>query len=167
MIRRPPRSTPSNTLFPYTTLFRSSANIPYHVREYDVADGKTDGLSVARKTGQEPERVFKTLVATGKKTGVNVFVIPVEFELDFRKASLAAGDKSIEMIKSKDLEPQTGYVHGGCSPVGMKKAFPVFIEETALLCETINVSAGRVGLQMELAPQDLARATGAVFSDLV
>ena len=144
-----------------------SANIPHHVREYNASDGKIDGVSVAQKIGQEPERVFKTLVTTGKKTGINVFIIPVEFELDLRKASLAAGDKNIEMIKSRDLEPLTGYIHGGCSPVGMKKAFPTYIEETALLCETINVSAGRVGLQMEVAPEDLARVTGALFKDLI
>jgi Cys-tRNA(Pro)/Cys-tRNA(Cys) deacylase len=111
--------------------------------------------------------VFKTLVTTGKTTGLNVFVIPVEFELDLKKAATAAGDKYIEMIKSKDLEPLTGYIHGGCSPIGMKKQFSTFIDETALLNDTICVSAGRVGLQVELAPQDLANVTGAVFRDLV
>ena len=141
--------------------------IHYHVREYDVSDGKIDGVSVARKIGQEPAQVFKTLVTTGKSTGINVFVIPVEVELDLKKAALAAGEKRVEMIKSRDLEPQTGYVHGGCSPVGMRKAFPTFIEETGVLFETIHVSAGRIGLQMELSPEDLARVTGAVFRDLI
>jgi Cys-tRNA(Pro)/Cys-tRNA(Cys) deacylase len=141
--------------------------IRHDTREYDVSDGKIDGLSVAEKISQEPERVFKTLVTKGKNSGHHVFVIPVEFELDLRKAAQAAGDKNIEMIKVRDLEPLTGYVHGGCSPVGMKKAFPTYIEESATLYDTINVSAGRVGLQMELSPGDLVQATGAVFCDLV
>ena len=141
--------------------------IKHSVQEYDVSDGRIDGVSVAEKIGQAPERVFKTLVTTGKNTGANVFVIPVEFELDLKKAASAAGDKYVEMIKSRDLEPLTGYLHGGCSSVGMKKTFPTFIEETALLYDTINVSAGRVGLQMELSPEDLAAVTGAVFRDLV
>ena len=141
--------------------------IRHTAREYDASDGLIDGVSVAGKIGQDPGCVFKTLVAAGKNTGINVFVIPVEFELDLKKAAAAAEDKYIEMIKARDLEPLTGYVHGGCSPVGMKKAFPTFIEETAELYETINVSAGRVGLQMELAPADLARITGAVFRDLI
>lgn len=144
-----------------------SAGVRHVVREYDVSDGKIDGVSVARKLGQDPERVFKTLVATGKTKGINVFVIPVEYELDLKKAARAAGDKYVEMLKSSELEPQTGYVHGGCSPVGMKKAFPTFIEETATLHETINVSAGHVGLQMELSPEDLAKVTNAVFENLV
>jgi len=134
---------------------------------YDVSDGKIDGVSVAHKIGQEPERVFKTLVAEGKSAGTCVFVIPVSAELDLKKAALAIGDKYVEMIKSRDLEPRTGYIHGGCSPVGIKKAFPTFIEETAALYDTIVVSAGRIGLQMELDPQNLARVTGAVFRDLI
>lgn len=141
--------------------------IDHIVREYDVSDGRIDGLSVAAKIGQDPGRVFKTLVTAGKNTGLNVFVIPVEYELDLKKAALAAGDKYVEMIRSRDLEPLTGYVHGGCSPVGMKKALPTFIEESAGLYDTINVSAGRVGLQMELAPEDLARISGAAFHDLI
>ena len=141
--------------------------ILHSVLSYDASDGKVDGVSVAQKVDREPERVFKTLVATGKTTGICVFVIPVEFELDLKKAALAAEDKHVEMLKIRELEPLTGYVHGGCSPVGMKKAFPTFIEETASLYDTIVVSAGRVGLQMELAPEDLARATKATFHDLV
>ncbi|GHU87495.1 putative Cys-tRNA(Pro)/Cys-tRNA(Cys) deacylase YjdI [Clostridia bacterium] len=143
-----------------------AANVPHSVHEYDATDGKIDGVSVAAKCGRSPEMVFKTLVTTGKTTGLNVFVVPVEFELDLKKAATAAGDKNIEMIKSRDLEPLTGYVHGGCSPVGMKKPFPTFIDETALLNDTICVSAGRIGLQFELAPQDLANVTGAAFRDL-
>ena len=144
-----------------------NADIQHKAYEYDPTDGKVDGLSVARKIGQDPEKVYKTLVAVGKELGLLVFVIPVEFELDLKKAAAAAGDKYVEMIKAKDLEPQTGYVHGGCSPVGMKKALPTFIEETALLQDTMVVSAGRIGLQMELAPDDLAQLTAAAFKDLV
>jgi Cys-tRNA(Pro)/Cys-tRNA(Cys) deacylase len=144
-----------------------SAGIKHTVRSYDISDGEISGVAVAAKLGQEPERVFKTLVAVGKTTGINVFVVPSNCELDLKKAALAAGDKNIEMIKSRYLEPNTGYVHGGCSPIGMKKAFPTFIEETALLHETIFVSAGRIGLQMEVSPDDLARAASASFCDLV
>ncbi|MDR1193507.1 MAG: aminoacyl-tRNA deacylase, partial [Peptococcaceae bacterium] len=103
-----------------------SAQVSFSFHEYDPSDGKIDGLSVAAKIGREPETVFKTLVTEGKNTGLNVFVIPVQCELDLRKAAAAAGDKYVEMIKSCDLEPRTGYVHGGCSPVGMRKPFPTF-----------------------------------------
>ena len=143
-----------------------AANIEYIAREYDVSDGEISGVAVAMKIGQEPERVFKTLVTEGKTTGLNVFVIPGNVGLDLKKAALAAGDKYIEMIKSRDLEPKTGYIHGGCSPIGMKKQFPTFIDETAQLFDTITVSGGRVGLQVELAPSDLAKLTGATFFDL-
>jgi Cys-tRNA(Pro)/Cys-tRNA(Cys) deacylase len=143
-----------------------AAQISFSAHEYDVSDGEISGVAVAVKIGQEPERVFKTLVTEGKKTGLNVFVIPCNCELDLKKAALAAGDKYIAMIKSRELEPQTGYVHGGCSPVGMKKLFSTFIDETAALQETIFVSGGRVGLQIEVAPSDLAKMTHAVFCDL-
>jgi len=144
-----------------------TSGIRHIVQEYDVSDGKIDGVSVAHKIGRDPGQVFKTLVAAGKNTGANVFIIPVGFELDLKKAAVAAGDKHIDMIRARDLEPLTGYVHGGCSPVGMKKPLPAFIEETAMLYETIIVSAGRVGLQMELSPTDLAIAAGAAFRDLI
>jgi len=144
-----------------------AAKIQFTVHEYDISDGRIDGLSVAAKIKRKPESVYKTLVTVGKITGLNVFVVPVACELDLKKAALAAGDKYIEMIKSRDLEPLTGYIHGGCSPIGMKKAFPTFIEETALLLDTMVVSAGRIGLQAEIAPGDLARVTAAVFRDIV
>jgi Cys-tRNA(Pro)/Cys-tRNA(Cys) deacylase len=143
-----------------------AAKVKFTAREYDVSDGEISGVAVAVKIGQEPERVFKTLVTEGKATGLNVFVIPSNVELDLKKAALAAGDKYIEMIKSRELEPKTGYVHGGCSPIGMKKQFPTFIDETAQLYETINVSGGRIGLQVELSPDDLAKLCGATFCDL-
>jgi Cys-tRNA(Pro)/Cys-tRNA(Cys) deacylase len=143
-----------------------AAKVPFTAHEYDVSDGEISGVSVAMKIGQEPERVFKTLVTEGKTTGLNVFVIPSNVELDLKKAATAAGDKYIEMIKTRGLEPKTGYVHGGCSPIGMKKQFPTFIDETARLYDTINVSGGRIGLQAELSPDDLARLTDATFCDL-
>jgi len=143
-----------------------AAGIRFSAREYDIADGELSGVAVAAKTGQEPDRVFKTLVTEGKTTGLNVFVIPSNTELDLKKAALAAGDKYVEMIKSRDLETKTGYIHGGCSPIGMKKQFPTFIDETAEMYNTIIVSGGRVGLQIELSPADLAKTTAAIFYDL-
>ncbi len=143
-----------------------AAKIDYTAREYDVSDGEISGVAVAIKIGQEPERLFKTLVAVGKATGLNVFVVPSSAELDLKKAARAAGDKNIEMLKARDLEPQTGYVHGGCSPIGMKKLFPTFIDETAILFDTIFVSGGRVGLQIEIDLDDLVKTTGAVVCDL-
>ena len=143
-----------------------SAKVPFVVREYDVSDGEVSGVAVAVKIGQEPERVFKTLVTEGKTTELNVFVIPSNIELDLKKAALAAGDKYVELIKTRELEAKTGYVHGGCSPIGMKKQLPTFIDETAQLYDTIIVSGGRTGLQVELSPDDLAELTGAMFFDL-
>ncbi|MDR1135087.1 MAG: Cys-tRNA(Pro) deacylase [Clostridiales Family XIII bacterium] len=143
-----------------------AAKVTVTTREYDVSDGEISGVAVAAKIGQAPERVFKTLVTEGKNTGLNVFVIPSNVELDLKKAASAAGDKYIGMIKSRELEPKTGYIHGGCSPIGMKKQFPTFIDETAQLHETINVSGGRIGLQIEISPNDLAKLTEAVFCDL-
>ena len=111
--------------------------------------------------------MFKTLVTEGKNTGLNVFVIPSSTELDLKKAAQATGDKHVVMIKSRELEPNTGYVHGGCSPIGMKKQFSTFIDETAEIFDNIIVSGGRVGLQVELAPKDLALITSAVFCNLI
>jgi Cys-tRNA(Pro)/Cys-tRNA(Cys) deacylase len=142
-------------------------SVNYSAYEYDPSDGKIDGVTVAGKIGIEAERVFKTLVTVGKVTGFNVFVIPVEHELDLKKAAVAAGDKNIEMIKSKELEPLTGYIHGGCSPIGMKKKFPTYFEETAELFVKIVVSGGKIGLQVEVAPEDLLRITGGKYVDLV
>ena len=131
-----------------------------------MSDGEISGVAVAAKIGQEPERVFKTLVAEGKTTGLNVFVVPSNVKLDLKKAAQAAGDKYVEMIKLRELEPKTGYIHGGCSPIGMKKQLPTFIDETAQLFDTINISGGSVGLQIELSPDDLAKLVNAAFCDL-
>jgi len=143
-----------------------AAKVAYTAREYDISDGEISGVAVAQKLGQSPDCVFKTLVAQGKQTGLNVFVIPSNAELDLKKAAQAAGDKSMEMIKSRDLEPQTGYVHGGCSPIGMKKALPTFLNESAILFDSLYVSGGKVGLQICLARADLQDMTGAALWDL-
>ncbi len=140
-------------------------HVAHSVHFYD-ADGNFDGVSVARKVGRDPETVFKTLVTGGKSRGHFVFVIPVAEELDLKKAASAAGEKNVEMLPVKELLPATGYVRGGCSPIGMKKPFPTFIDETAQLCDTIVVSGGKIGTQVELSPDDLARLTGAKFADL-
>jgi len=129
----------------------------------EVVDAKT-AAQLLGKTGDE---VFKTLVTTAGDGGHYVFVIPATGELDLKKAARAAGVKSIAMLKQKDLLPLTGYIHGGCSPMGMKKPFPTFIDESAELFETICVSAGRIGYQIELSPGDLAKEASAEFADLV
>ncbi len=140
--------------------------IPYTLRLYDPEAG-TDGESVARQLGQDPARVFKTLVARGASGGLYVFDIPVAESLDLKKAAKAAGEKSVAMIHQKELLPLTGYVHGGCSPVGMKKPFPTVFDETALLFDTIFVSAGRIGAQLEAAPAALLGLLGAETADIV
>lgn len=142
-----------------------TAKIDHEVTGYDCAEA-LDGVSVAGKLGVAVEYVFKTLVTQGKSGGYFVFVIPAAEELDLKKAARTAGEKSVEMIAVKDLLKVTGYVRGGCSPVGMKKPFPTFIDETALLCDRIFVSAGRIGQQLHLNPEDLARLIGARFADL-
>lgn len=142
------------------------ARIPYEYYEYETADGKIDAVSVARKIGQEPEQVFKTLVTISPTREHFVFVIPSVCELDLKLAAKAAKQKSIEMLPSKLLLSTTGYIHGGCSPIGMKKAFPTFIEETALLYDKICVSAGKVGINLCLSPSSLALYLPATFADL-
>ena len=131
-----------------------------------TASGAVAGEDVAAAIGQSPDRVFKTLVTVGMSGKNYVFVVPVCKELDLKKAAKTVGEKWVEMIKSKELLPLTGYVHGGCSPVGMKKLFPTFIDETAQLFDTICVSAGRVGAQAELPPDELCRITGAKYEQL-
>ena len=139
--------------------------IPYTAHTYP-ADGPLDGVSVAGFLGQDVEQVFKTLVTKGASGVYYVFDIPVAENLDLKKAARAVGEKSIAMLPQKDLLPLTGYVHGGCSPVGMKKQFPVVFHETAILYDTICVSAGKVGAQVELAPQALLDLLGASAADV-
>lgn len=141
------------------------ANIPFCAHEYD--EEETVGVNVAKLVGKNPEEVFKTLVTVSDKNEHFVFVVPVNETLNLRKASKAVGAKSIEMIKQKELLPLTGYIHGGCSPVGMKKLFHTVIDETAQLFDTICVSAGKRGLQIEINPFSLAEYVGAEFCDIV
>ena len=139
--------------------------VTYRVHTYSPETG-IDGVSVARALGQDPQAVFKTLVTQGKSRTMFVFVIPVAATLNLKRAAAACGEKAIEMLPQKLLLPSTGYIHGGCSPVGMKKALPTFIDETAQLFDTICVSAGKIGAQVELAPDDLCRLTGAAYAPL-
>ena len=127
----------------------------------------TNGAEIAEYLGENPSQAFKTLVTIGKSKQNYVFVIPVNEELDLKKAAKAAGEKSIEMIKQKDLLPLTGYIHGGCSPIGMKKVFPTFIHESASAFDSIYVSAGRVGHQIKIAPADLLKLVKYSFADVV
>ena len=140
-------------------------NIPYTAHFYP-ADGPIDGVSVAAVLGQDPEQVFKTLVTKAASGNYYVFDIPVAENLDLKKAAKAVGEKSIAMIPQKDLLPLTGYIHGGCSPVGMKKQFPTVFHETLVLFDTICVSAGKNGAQIEAAPQDLIQLLGAAAADI-
>lgn len=132
--------------------------IPFTPHTYPHGDGMAvDGITVARSMGQDPECVFKTLY---------VFDIPVGDTLDLKKAARAVGEKSIAMLPQKELLPNTGYVHGGCSPVGMKKQYPTVFHETAEILDTITVSAGKIGYQVELAPSDLIDLVGGTTADL-
>lgn len=142
------------------------AGVKFETASYAVDESDLSGVHAAKELGAEPERVFKTLVARGEKTGVNVFVIPVAEELDMKKAASVCGDKKLELVRVSELIALTGYIRGGCSPVGMKKKYPTFIDETALLCESIYVSAGQRGLQLILSPDELIDFTEALACDL-
>lgn len=139
--------------------------LPYAVHFYSPDTG-IDGQSVARALGQDPQAVFKTLVTQGKSRAFYVFVIPVCATLNLKRAAAACGEKAVEMIPQKALLPNTGYIHGGCSPIGMKKPYPTFIDETAQLFDTVCVSAGKIGAQVELAPDALCMLTGAQYAAL-
>lgn len=144
-----------------------AAGIPYRSMEYPVDENDLSGVHVAAVLGQDVDTVFKTLVLKGEKTGYLVCCIPVAEELDLKKAARAAGDKKVEMIPMKDLLAVTGYIRGGCSPIGMKKKFPTYIEETAQLYDKITVSAGQRGVQVTLSPETLRGYTDAVFAPLI
>lgn len=141
-------------------------NVTYEARFYHSEDGKIDGISVANKTGLNPRSVFKTLVCKGENRYF-VFVIPVQKTLDLKKAAHAAGVKKIEMIHQKDLKLLTGYIHGGCSPIGMKKHFPTFIDTSARSLENMAVSAGQVGAQIILDPYQLQKMVSAQWVSIV
>ena len=140
--------------------------IAYTAHAYDP-DGPIDGVSVAQTLGQAPERVFKTLVTRGASGGYYVFDIPVAESLDLKKAAKAVGEKSVAMLPQKELLGLTGYVHGGCSPVGMKKQFPTVFHETAAQYDTVCVSAGRIGAQVECRPDDLIGLLRADTADII
>ncbi|MBQ3155147.1 MAG: Cys-tRNA(Pro) deacylase [Clostridia bacterium] len=141
------------------------AHIPFETLSYEVDESDLSGIHIAQTLGLDAEQVFKTLVCKGKN-GYAVFVIPVAEELDLKKCALAAGDKRMEMIPVKELLPLTGYIRGGCSPVGMKKPFPTFFDETATLFDKFYVSAGVRGKQFCISPTTLCGFLGAQFADL-
>ena len=139
--------------------------IEFTAHEYD--NSMTDGETIAQILQEPAESVFKTLVTVANTGEHFVFVLPVCCTLDLKKAATAAGVKNIAMIKQKELLPLTGYIHGGCSPIGMRKPFPTFVEESATLCDKIYFSAGKVGYQVQVAPNDLVELIGAEYKDLV
>jgi Cys-tRNA(Pro)/Cys-tRNA(Cys) deacylase len=135
------------------------AGIPYSAHTYDHSDGLIDGISVAKKMGQPVEQVFKTLVAQGTSGEYYVFIIPVADELDLKAAARTVGEKAIEMIKVKDINKITGYIRGGCSPIEMKKEYKTVLDSSCKGLDTIIVSAGKIGYQIELSPNDLIGIT--------
>lgn len=139
------------------------AKIPYVIHEYDVDTAHLDALHAADGMGIPVEEVYKTIVLTGDRTGHLVACIAAHKELDLKQMAKISGNKRVELLSLDQLEPLTGYVRGGCSPIGMKKKFPTFIEESAMHHKTIRISAGKRGLQMELAPKDLQKMTEATL----
>ena len=142
------------------------AGIPCREQFYEFDESDLSGTHAAESIGMPPEQVFKTLVARGEKTGINVFCIPVCCELNLKKAAKAAGDKNMELVAVKELLGLTGYIRGGCSPVGMKKKYPTFFDETCILWDEIAVSAGARGHQMIVPPEKLAELVSARLVDL-
>lgn len=138
--------------------------IPFSIQTYDHSDGVIDGVSVAAKLGQNPAQVYKTLVTRGSSKNLYVFVIPVAQELHLKKAAKQVGEKSIEMIHVSEINKLTGYIRGGCSPIGMKKQYTTTIDQSAETLETFYISAGKIGMQLCLSPHDLAALVGAKFA---
>ncbi len=141
-------------------------SVNYELAQYEVDESDLSAVSLAKKIGQDVEQIFKTLVLRGDKTGIFVCVIPGNAEVDLKKAAKVSGNKNCAMVQQKELLPLTGYIRGGCSPIGMKKPFPTFIHETCILFDTIFVSAGQRGLQFKINPDDLIKVTGAEVCDL-
>ena len=141
--------------------------IAYTAHEYPHGDAAVDGATVARLTGQDPRRVFKTLIARGASKKIYVFVVPVTAELELKKAAKAVGEKAIAMIHVSEINGLTGYVRGGCSPIGMKKLYPTTFDQSAQAQPTIMVSAGKIGQQVELAPDDLVKLTNGRYADII
>ncbi|MBR1969824.1 MAG: Cys-tRNA(Pro) deacylase [Clostridia bacterium] len=143
------------------------AKIPFETKEYEVDESDLSGTHVAECVNLPPEIVFKTLVARGDKNGLCVFCIPCAEELDLKKAAKVSGNKKIEMLPLKELLPTTGYIRGGCSPVGMKKKLPTFVHSTAVNYEKFAVSGGARGIQLFLSPKDLISFVGASCEDII
>ena len=144
-----------------------SKAVPFRLLNYEVSEDELDAVSVAKKIGFDPDSVFKTLVARNEANSLLVFVIPGSCELDLKKAAKASESKRIEMVKVKELFELTGYIRGGCSPVGMKKNYPVFIDETSQIFENISISAGVRGTQIIINPADLIKSIDATPADLI
>ena len=144
-----------------------AAGISFRTEEYEVDEEDLSGVHAAEVVGMPPEQMFKTLVAKGDRNGINVFCIPVAESLDLKKAAAISGNKSLEMVHVKDLLGLTGYIRGGCSPVGMKKKYPTYIDESCTLFDAIVVSAGERGHQVLLHPDDLASLTDAKIVDII
>ncbi|MGE8206788.1 Cys-tRNA(Pro) deacylase [Heyndrickxia sp. NPDC080065] len=141
--------------------------VAYHIITYEIQDNKIDGVSVAKKIGKNPSMVYKTLVAYGEKERIYVYVIPVEAELNLKKAAKAAGEKKVGMLPVKDIQKWTGYIRGGCSPIGMKKKYPTFIDHSASGFERIVGSGGKIGIQIEISVEELKNVTGANFDEVI
>ena len=144
-----------------------SAKIPYRTAEYAYDENDLGGMHAAAGIGMPPEQIFKTLVARGEKRGFLVFCIPVCCELDLKKAAKAAGDKKVELIHVKELLPLTGYIRGGCSPIGMKKQFPTVLHASALDFDAIDISGGKIGVSVELSPRDLLELVRGTAADII
>ena len=142
-------------------------SIHHELIEYEVDESDLSATTLAKKIGQDVEQIFKTLVLRGDKAGIFVCVIPGNVEVDMKKAAKVSGNKNCAMVQQKELLPLTGYIRGGCSPIGMKKQFPTYIHETCILFDPIFVSAGQRGLQFKINPEDLIKVTGAEVCDLV
>ena len=143
------------------------AKVAYELIPYEVDESDLSAVHVAAQLGEDVDRVFKTIVLHGDKTGHFVCVVPGEHEIDLKKAAKVSGNKKCELLPMKELLPVTGYIRGGCSPIGMKKHFPTYLHESASAFDYIYVSAGQRGLQVKLSPQDLLREAGALYADLV
>ena len=151
-----------------TNAMRKLSSMKIDFREhYYVDTGAVAGVDIARVLGEDPDRVFKTLVTVGKSGAHYVFMVPVAEELDLKKAAIAVSEKSVEMIKSKELLPLTGYIHGGCSPIGMKKFFRTTILESAKNFDTIFFSGGKIGFQIELSPEKLSEVIKFEYADII
>ena len=144
-----------------------SNKIEYNIYIYETDDNHIDGISVAHKLNKDENMVFKTLIAQGTSKNFYVFVIPVAESLDMKKAAKSAGEKNVEMIHVKDINKVTGYIRGGCSPVGMKKLYPTFVHESGKDLEKIIVSGGKIGFQIELNPEDLKKTINFKYADII